>query len=428
MFIKKCIKKAMVLSSIIIIPTTTLISCSSYDTNYITSAFYNSYDMLTALGIAPKTQAYANSGLKKKYWNYMAPYINEEKTQFAIFGQSSSTPNLAQLRSFKTYTLILNEWARVDEDKYVGSKNSGAQHVAYTSMGDSKESKYLKETSTGQDANIDWHNYNEGLFSYRAATQMLARDLDKYFYNNESFVDGQVFKSYSDRANFIFQKDIERINSIRTQVQSSSLKGKSIGIFSGQDGGGGTYVEAQNLTAIYEPFLFPQLYGPEKIGFGLKFPKPIDTTGSTLKWADPGNLASVTAKDSAIFKEAFKNKFDYIIYVASPGLIKENNNKIKEQFEKFQINEFFKTENINVTNNTYEEVNNKKFVAVDYEDWYPTAWGPIGVSKLVGEMVKVLNIFLKNSTNSKMQTTEITDNVGKWNFYNKNDLINPNKK
>lgn len=435
MIFKKIAKKGFIFASISIIPITTLTSCSlnnneMISTNYITSAFYNAYDMLTALGIAPKTQAYANSGLGKKVWDYMKPYVDENKTKFAVFGQGSSTPNLIQLKSFKTYTLILNEWAKPDENKYIGPNNSGAKHVAYTSMGDSINSKYNAETSTGKDSNIDWHDYSEGLFSYRGATEMLANDLDKYFYPNPSKVDDMVFSSYSERANFIFRKDIERINAIRNQVQSSSLKGKTIGIFSGQNGGG-SYVATEKLTAIYEPFLYPQLYGPENIGFGLKFPKPIDNVSNPLKWADPGNLASVVAKDPAILKESFKNKFDYIIYVASPGLEEQD---IQKQFNDFSISDFFTQSTIKDGTNTnlsYENVKNKRFVSVRYEDWYPTAWGPIGVSHLVTEMVKVLNIFLQNSISgdtSKMQLQQINDNVGKWNFYNTNDLINPNKK
>lgn len=430
MILKKMLKKSMVIASIVIIPTTTLVSCSLYNTNYITSAFYNSYDMLTALGIAPKTQAYANAGLKKQYWDYMKPYIDSTKTNFAIFGQSSSIPNLAQLRSFKTYGLVLNEWARVDEDKYVGPNNSGASHVLYTSMGDSKQSKYFDETSNNKDSNIDWHVYNEGLFSYRAATMMLAKDLDKYFYPNVATVDNKQFSTYSERANFIFNKDMERINNIRKQVESSPLKEKTIGIFSGQKGGGGSYEIADKLTAIYEPFLYPQLYGPENIGFGLKFPKPDTSSTETLKWADPGNLASVTAKDDSILREAFKNKFDYIIYVASPNI---EESEIEKQFNKFKINEFFKVENsVNKNSeqlsNTYQNVKGKKFVHVKYEDWYPTAWGPIGVSYLVSKMVEVLNIFINNSNENKNNVKPITDDVGKWNFYNKEDLINPNKK
>lgn len=430
MILRKILKNSIIVASIIIIPTTTLMSCSSYDTNYITSAFYNSYDMLTALGIAPKTQAYANSSLNKKYWDYMSQYIEPNKTNFAIFGQGSSIPNLSQLRSFETYTLVLNEWARPDEYKYIGPNNSGAKHVAYTSMGDSKDSKYYNETSKGKDQNIDWHDYVEGFFSYRAATKMLANDLDKYFYSNPSKAGNQIFNSYSERADYIFLKDIERINKIREQVEKSNLKGKSIGIFSGQSGGG-SYEVAESLTAIYEPFLYPQLYGPKDIGFGLKFPKPNDlASDKTLKWADPGNLASVTAKDTSILKQAFQNKFDYIIYVASPGSTEDS---IKEQFNKFNIGSYFTNANNSngnkeTNNNTYEIVKGKKFVSVNYEDWYPTAWGPIGVSYLVTKMVEVLNIFLNASNSKSNQTIKIVDDVGKWIPYNKEDLINPNKK
>lgn len=403
----------------------------------ITSAFYNSFDMLTTLGVIPQTQSIANKGLKLNYFPYMKEHIQEDKTKFEIFGTATSEANLLLLNSFKTHTLVLNEWDRTNEEKYL-KDGIAAKNIAYTSMADSVDSKYSSKNKyyqkpgykfdykydTSTSNYFSWHNYNEGTFSWLSALRMLARDLDKKFFVSPKIIEEKTISTFEDRVDYIEQKFVNNINDLRQQIQSedSIFKGKNIGIFSGQIDGQGNYLPVDKdknpLKHIQDPFMFSWIYGKEDIGMGFEFPKPKEGANNGITWADTGGtLAAISATDNAKLLENFKNKFDFIIYIASPN---EKNleidiNKVKKDYIDFKIDEYFK-------NTLKTEDKKNRFVPVNWLDWYPTAWSPIGVNNSLNQFISILNYFIKlNSNKTEVKFIEQkAENI--WKPYAKEQL------
>ncbi len=434
--IKNIMMKITIAASAIAMPAVALTSCStSWNTNHIISTFYNAYDMLTALGITPYGQTMANSALKLNYWPYMNSYVDGSKTKFGTFTSSTSEPNLKALASMKIDTLVTNEWDRTNEPTY--KKTGFINFIAYTSMADSAAAKYSETAPPGT---FEWNDYKEGLFSYRNAFTMLAKDLDKRFLPNTNIIEGQqsAFNSYEERANNIINADKEVMKELRAQFQASILKDKYIGIFAGQ-GGSGSITPVESITAIQDPFIYPEMYGPETsdIGMGAKFPKP-NTISETdaIKFADNGgSLAAIKAKDAGTLKNAFGSKFDKIIFIKSPDQLYNDTITLNGQLN--QLKDYLKTTPTETTitqdQTNKNKTNVKDIVIVEYEDWYPTTWGVLGKKHVVKEMLKVFNLFLENENNTttKNATTTTTftypDNKS-WNQYKVDQLQSPNKK
>lgn len=429
--IRKKINKSLIILSSIALPTVTLTSCStSWNTNHIISTFYNSYDMLTAFGIIPYGQTLANSARKLNYYPYMNQYVDDTKTKFGTFTSSTSEPNLKSLVEMEIDTLVTNEWDRSNEPTY--KKSGFISHIAYTSMADSENAKY----SETKGPNIfEWNEYREGLFSYRNAFTMLAKDLDKRFLPNPNVLDGQTapFNSYEERANNIISIDKQIMKELRTQFQGSSLKDKYIGIFSGQSGLGSA-VPVKDLIAIYDPFIYPEMYGPEinDIGMGAKFPKPDTNNTNAIKFADNGgSLASVKVEDAGTLKNAFKQKFDKIIFVKSPNELYTSEITLSGQLN--QLKDFLKTTpteaNITQDQTDPNKTNVSDIVIVEYDDWYPATWGVIGKRHVVKQMLNSFNLLIENETNGNNTATKFSYPDDKtWQTYKKDQLFFPNKK
>lgn len=442
----KKFSKVFIVASSMIFPTVALTSCGYWNTNHIISTFYNAYDMLTALGITPYGQTMASSARGLNYYPYMNNYVDSSKTQFGTFTSSTSEPNMKALASMEIDTLVTNEWDRTNEQTY--KKSGFIQHIAYTSMADSAAAKYAETKTAGM---FEWNDYKEGLFSYRNAFMMLAKDLDKWFLPNTNVIEGQTnsFASYEERVNNIISADKEVIKDLRSQYQSSVLKDKYIGVFAGQSGSGSA-TPIEQIKSIYDPFIYPEMYGPETqdIGMGVKFPKPNIQSGTdAIKFADEGgSLASIQAIDSGTLKNAFQYKFDKIIFVKSPDSLYEGTN-ITVDSQLNQLKDFLKTNNPNTNNgattlnttnitidpNNKHKTNVKDIVVVEYDDWYPTTWGVIGKRHVVREMAKMFNLLIENenSNTNKLSSSSSLINFPEnktWKQYRIDQLVSPDKK
>lgn len=438
---KRFIKISVLLSPLLATPLLT--SCwFSYERHNIASTFYNSFDMLVTLGISPDIQSKTslteeNSKNRLNYVPYMEKYIEPSKINFTLAKFNYSEPIILEMSKLEIDTLVLNEWDRVNEKKYLeGGK--AARYIAYTSMADSINSKYnndniyYKSSKYKHDMSVNsWHTYKEGTFSYISALKMLATDLDKRYVSNDALGN----KLYLDRANEVEKHYVDRVNALRKIIQDHPLfKGKNIGILSGQNSGGGgsESLEGNKIKYIYDPFIYPYIYGGEDIGMGFDFPKPDTAIATQVTWADDGgSLATIgTGTGSGDISTYFQNKFDFIIYMASPYEIK-NVESLTEKMTSLNITKFLKN-NTNEPSNKL--TNSDRVVAVDYLDWYPSTWGPLGTEHVMNQFVGILNWFV-DKANTYQETgspfTKITEdiNIKVLKTFSKESLIQkPRKK
>lgn len=430
MKINKLMTKLFVASAAVALPAVTLTGCSgeSIKGSNLTSAYYNDYDMLTSLGITPNASNIANTALNYNVYPYISEIDNDKETTFGSYRASTDEYNLLGLTKVNTETLVLNEWAKASESKYL--QTGVIKNVVYTSMADSIDAKYTY-TDDLQKSDTPWHEYREGLFSYRKAFLMLANGLDEiYSYSNNTLQGKKVtYSSYVERANDIIAKDKMQIQQLRDTYKSSSLKDLNIGIIAGQEGKGG-YATVDTIQAIYDPFIYPEIYGPEGIGMGVNFPTP-NTANKVVKFADEGSsLASITSEDSAGLMQAFQNKFDKIIFVRSPDI---NESKVNEQLK--QLGSYLKTEDNSIqladgekiTNDvtTPNKTTNANVVVVNYNDWCPTTWGVYGKTHLLKNFIECLNMF---SSTSETKFTYNTSDEYSWKQYKPTELVKPVKK
>lgn len=466
----KIMTKFFIASAAVALPAVTLTSCSvqewftPWDTSNITSTYYNSYDMLISLGIIPNASTYARSSWYDNKPLNVFPYMDKlvkegsldlkqnstDYTQFGTYSDTTSGPDLQALASVESDTVVINEWARPNEPQYKYSNVT--QAVAYTSMADSINAKYTyvdNELGTDWTKATPWNHYREGLFSYRKALLMLAKDLDnRYAVENKKLQGSDVtYKTYEDRANDIINSDKNVINDLKTSFQNSELKDKTIGIIAGQTGSG-AWAYTDKVQAIYDPFIYPEIYGPDGIGMGVSFPTLDDEKTSAVKFADNGgSLASIKSADAATLAEAYKGKFDKIIFVRSPGI---DEDKLNAQLEK--IRTYLKTtpskltvnlsddeklndnsSTPNSTTSTYEDKDGKKttstndVVVVNWQDWYPTTWGAYGKTHLFDQIKQSFNMLMSNTTTSKATSLISYDTSKSWKTYKPSELVKPHK-
>lgn len=454
----KIMTKFFIASAAVALPAVTLTSCSvqewftTWDTSNITSTFYNSYDMLISLGIIPNASTYASSsyynGKPLNVYSYMDKLVKEgdldltqDSTQYTTFGtysDSTSGPNLQALASVESDTVVINEWARPDEPQYKYSNVT--QAVAYTSMADSINAKYTyveNELGTDWASATPWNHYREGMFSYRKALLMLAKDLDKrYAVENETLQGNAVtYKTYEDRANDIIAKDQKAIKQMREEFKASSLSGQKIGIIAGQTGSG-SWAYAEKVQAIYDPFIFPEIYGPEGIGMGVTFPTIEDAKMNTVKFADNGgSLASIKAADAATLAEAYAGQFDKIIFVRSPGIDEEKLNAQLKQVQGY-LNPNSSSagttlalatgETLDDTKNTPNKTTSDNVVVVSHQYWYPTTWSCFGKTYLLDQVKQAFNMLMGSTATKKISSYDMDQHI-KETYYKPSELVKPHK-
>lgn len=440
MKINKLMTKLFVASAAVALPAVTLTGCSAdkiktpWNTANITSTFYNSYDMLVSLGVTPNAQQIASSALNYDIYPYMESISNKDETNFGTFiDMNNVLPVTNSLYDVQTDTVVLNEWDKAKESQWLSSGVLNA--VAYTSMGDTIGAKYTyTENELGTDWNnaTPWHQYKEGMFSYRKALLMLAKDLDSRFNVDNKTLQGNdvTTKTYVDRANQIIDKDKEQIQQLRTTLESSSLNGKTIGII---NGGSSKYDNKPELKSIYDPFIYPEIYGPEGIGMGVSFPTPENNENAILYAEDGGSLAYISSQDPAVLKEGFKNKFDKLIFVRPINTDKDGVNAQLEQVKSLLKTEtsslaLAENETIDNTKTTPNKTTSNDVVVVNYQDWYPTTWGVYGKTHMLKNFIECLNIFESAATPSTKQVNFEFKTDLAWQQYKPEELVKPTKK
>lgn len=384
----------------LIMPLTTIVSCANGNTNInvITSTYYNVYDNLISLGIIPNYSQIANKDNNWKVFKYIEKYTDLSKTKFTQISTAVTQPNLNLLAKLNTDTLVLNEWDRVNEEKYL-ERNIAAKNIAYTSMGDSeagRDKKYFKKWGL---------EFKHGFANWSNALKMLAVDLDKRYQQLNL-----KFSNYLNIANEIEKQNEERIKfikgqiSIKSEFKDSIGNMKSIGIVSGLSGSAGIALppeEENRISKIFSPFIYPQLYSPD-FGLGFEF-VDLSNQSEATTYKEPS--ATIKSIDMGKFKEIYKNKFDYLLFMKSPYQNYDDANKIASQL-KYLLR---------------DSSNNRNIQVIEYVDWYPTTWGAIGNYHLLSNIINVLNKFEPNTK------IEDINNSYSWPFKKEELIVSPLK-
>lgn len=382
----------------------TLTSCANvnYNNSIITSTYYNVYDNLISLGIIPNNSHIVNIEKKWNIFPYMEKYTDTFKTKFSQISTSTTQPNLNLLSRLNTDTLVLNEWDKINENKYL-DRNIAAKNIAYTSMGDTEEGRDKKQFS-------NWgFNFKYGFSSWSNALKLLANDLDKrYLQLNHNY------NKYIDIAIDIEKRNKKRLDFLRKQVNEISdfknnNKMKSIGIISGLSGNSGISLppeEESKISKVFSPFLYPQLYSPD-FGLGFDF-VDLNNKPESKNYVEPS--ATIKSIDNGVFKENYKEKFDYILFMKSPFQTMEEAMGIANNFKYLLKNS--------------SKVFKNKIQVIEYEDWYPTTWGAIGNFYLVSKIIDILN---KLEPNANLNDETPTWDLNGWPFKKEELIMNPKR-
>ncbi|MEG1820614.1 MAG: hypothetical protein RR201_00020 [Malacoplasma sp.] len=320
--------------------------------NYFTT-YDNALDMSLALGIAPDYDTTSSAG-KIKYANYLKPYVNENMTQFEnVSIMDGGEVNRPAISKLKANTIALNEWMRADAHKFKDVIND----IVYTSMGDSNEANYNDDVIYTQGS---WkYNYS---VSVSNAFLMMSKGLDA-IYTNEA-------TKFYNKANDIINLQIQRIKSIQEKNKNTIIKdkinGKTLGFI---------YTRASNIgqilsstVSIYAPSVYPFLYS-KKVGrgIGFEFPAPRDAGFENITHYKTHDIRATSFTDLIA---QFKNKFDYLVIMAS-----DTSTITKQEAISSEMSTLLKG----------PAILNQNVVFGSAGDWYTNSWGIIGVWDLLNK-------------------------------------------
>lgn len=329
----------------------------------VMTTYYNDTDMFASLGYIPDYASVSSS--HRIYSDYLKGLLGDNNgAETSTIGkvintgkyQIKAAPRIfdgqrvdkEELLDNNISTLLLNEWERVDESKFINVVPA----LIYTSMGDGF-ARYF-------DNNEDFvkNGYSKWGFSVTEAFQMFAKGLDRGYLGHDF-----LKKANSELA--ILKNNISNVAS----AISTSFANKSIVFLEPTFAGDGQTISWQIRT----PGIFSEVYSNNnQIGVGLKFPTLADK--SQLQMTD----FSITAKNSAVFFNELHSTSDYAIVL-------ENNTFSEKQKQAIQ-----------------SEVNSSEFQGilkpggtskiVDRDMWYDSAWAPYGENQLLKELCGLLGI------------------------------------
>lgn len=391
----------------------------------------NSLDASLALGISPdyylsNTYKY---GENKAYAPYLDTYLNKSLTKvedLKIYdGQETDLKALSKLQP---YTMMVNEWERVDEKQYDGI----VPHIAYTSMGDTQDARFnssdSKET-TGYDKDESMTRFYKkdnnatgpsgsslnsyGTFDYGVSPQkaltMAAKDIDSIYNTGGIFetrakeinemtatrikaiTDDEYFKT------FLKSKYNNSSNSVATNISTNETTNNiTVGIIAG-----GSKNDSSTFSLL-TPNALPLFYSTLD-GRGLKFNFPEPATTGLDKNATTYTATFIKApnNDGETLIKAFTGKFDYLIYYST---IANSESKLNDS-SKTEFAKMLKTTTTGQQTQTKDDSSNtNRIYESTYFDIYDPIWGMMGYSHLLDILLeKIIPQFTKNDTITNTQ-------------------------
>lgn len=422
-----------ILAPMVIVPT--ISSCSKpIHMNFLTN-YVNSLDATSLLGIAPD---YFLSNYKDitndQFLNftYLSQVINTNKTNIQrIPIMDGQEVNIKGISRLQPYTILFNEWEKVDEWKF----KDIIPNIAYTSMGDSDsasrwwdddtEDKYWYEKDTSM-----YRFYNNGInedsFNYlsdrvngyknkdsgvspQKALLMAANDLDNIYGLN-----GKLTKRAND-INLLFKKRVENITSsefFKTFAKVSSNTNDSINttnklISTNLNVGiimGGSNDDSSNykfLTPNALPLFYSQQVGK---GLGFNFPNPTDNTN---EWRRSRYVETFIQDSSGgqQLTDQFKEKFDYLIYVQSRDNVLKRNTPNLSGFSSLL------TKNDESNNN----INNRIYTTTYYK-FYDAIWGMYGYNHILDDLINNIMTQFTSYDTTNLDSLKTSDEKYKLNL------------
>lgn len=439
---KKFIPLVLATSAIVPIVTTSCTSSIEHK-NYLVN-YNNGLDASLALGITP---AYYLSNIYKYGPNYayaksfIDPHLGKDTKIEDLKIYDGQDTDLKSLSRLQPYSLLVNEWERVDVAQY----NNIVPNLLYTSMGDTingrwnendvekdpSMTRFYKDIQTpitpGESDLIgsDVKRYATSDFgvSPEKALSMAATDIDRVYKTNGVFekratdIRNKFKQRITDWNNSKeFQKILNPTSSpTENQTPDQTYKNNvNLGIIYGGTNDNATTFSFLTPNAV--PLIYSQLNGR---GLGFNFPEPNDSKFKTYATYVTTYIKSASS-DSNQLLEQFKNKFDYLIYVQS---LENYSNGKTPDLQSFQT--LLKT-NIGETS-----VNDKRIYQTNYLDFYEAIWGIMGVNyildtfenKIIPQFSETLTPSTGMDTNKfNLETFKTEVGKNKINFPTSNDV------
>ncbi len=409
----------------------------------------NALDALLMLGIAPQHYLSNFASLNDKNLDY-ATYLNQSLNRAEISpDQAGATPNstmihdiriydgedtdLKTLSRLNPYTLLVNEWEKVDSHQY----KDIVEHMAYTSMGDTEQARWHESNGDAMDqhmldiynglkkTNGEDHRFatNDYGVSPQKALSMAAKDIDNIYKT------GGIFSQRATEINNKLSENIKEWNKSEEFKKFKMLKTTSgatkyssldykettapqtatinLGIIMGGRGVGNA-----SSYSLLTPNAIPLFYsGIEDRGLGFSFPQPKnpDTFKNPTKYNETFISAGKNGSSSEV-TEQFKGKFDYLIYVSS---LQSEKLDVELDYEAFKTL-LKKEKQQNVKNNIYD---------AKYHDIYSAIWGTMGYIHLLEQMkTTIIPHFMKGDTNFNPTTLSTQVSTNKINVPDKTQV------
>lgn len=409
---------AAIISPIVVLPT--LASCSRPTHINFLANYVNSLDATSLLGIAPD---YFLSNYKDlpndEFLNftYLSNVINTSKTNIQrIPIMDGKEVNIKGISRLEPYSILFNEWERVDEKKFWDI----IPNIAYTSMGDSENKSrwwsddIVENNLYGKDETMyrfyqgkngqefeyqkirvnDYKDKDSGV-SPQKALLMAAQDLDRIY---------KLDNKLTNRANNInelFKQRVQKITSDQAFKTFAGVTNKTnglintnlnVGIIIGGEGVDNSS-SFKFLTPNALPLFYSQQYGK---GLGFNFPDP-GNGNNTNKWRSSRYIDTfiidTTGGDSLL--ETFKSQFDYLIYVQSMASTLKNSEVGLKSFAPLL------KESQQWKNRIYKTT---------YFKFYDAIWGMYGYNFILDELINnMIPKFMEASSNKNSPDNKLTN-------------------
>lgn len=444
---RKMFAKILPLASFAIATPIITTSCSSVKHINFLVNYDNALDLSLSLGIAPdyylsNTYKYGNDYM---YATYLQPSFNSEMTQIKDIriydGEETDLKSLARL---EPYTMLMNEWERVDADEYKGI----VSNLAYTSMGDTINERWNSSDSTdtnGFEQDLSMTRFYTGITGEGKASEFATTDygvspqkaaLEGAEDLDEIYGTGGLFTERASVINDLVKKRISAINK-NTEFQNFiSLSTNSDSPSTGTEKGNGLENSINNETSSYAnnvslciisggtkndsssfkiltpnavPLFYSQLDGR---GLGFNFADPVN---SSFKNTTNYSSTWISATDSNTLLTEFAGKFDYIIYFQGLSSLANNVQPNLTGFEKLL--------------KTGVQSQNNRIYTSTYFDIYMPIWGMMGYSHLLNLMVDTILPYFTNSGSSRVSssidwtTLQTLDTNNRVNYPKKENLV-----
>lgn len=435
----------------IAVPALTSCFSSGSPINHINflANYVNSLDANSLLGVAPHHFISNKSSFEVEKFienTYLKDYFNHDKTKVNKYKiMDGQEVNLKDIARLEPYSILFNEWERVDENKF----HDIIPHIAYTSMGDTENQSrwwqddkeetfwYTKDESMLKYYQYtDWNNTNtyqservklyatvDSGVSPQKALLMAAKDLDKIYNLNGALTKraNDSVMQFKNRVTAItnneyFKTFVSTTSQTVSDNQNSDTHKNNINVGVVLGGASDNSSTWQFLTPNALPLFYSSQQGK---GLGFNFPDPKDNTHKFRFSHYNETYIKSTSSTDELF-EQFKNKFDYLIYVQSDTNTVKNNTPNLEGFD-----ELLKEPKIGDFKKRIYSTTNMKF--------YDAIWGMIGYEYILNDLVdKMIPQFTSSQYYSqKKSSVKIAnsnslieeDKKNRWNLIKPQDFV-----